>query len=83
VLEEESVMRKDADKIVTEQIIERLHNAASQEEPGKRTPKGLSRSKDSLRTSNSVEAVERMLTMTVENIRAFVAGKPSNVVTPA
>jgi D-lactate dehydrogenase len=30
---------------------------------------------------NSVEAVERMLTMTVKNIRAFLAGHPINVIT--
>jgi hypothetical protein len=38
---------------------------------------------DRLRTVafNSVEAVEPMLTMTVDNIRAFLAGKPISVVT--
>jgi D-lactate dehydrogenase len=99
VLEEESVMRKDADKIVTDQIVERLRYAASQEEAGKRTPQGVKQIERLFRDErllsrphvvftphvafNSVEAVERMLTMTVENIRAFVAGKPINVVTPA
>jgi D-lactate dehydrogenase len=98
VLEEESVMRKDAGKIVTDQIIERLHNAASQEEAGIRTPEGIKQIERLFRNErllsrpnvvftphvafNSVEAVERMLTMTVENIRAFLAGKPINVVTP-
>jgi D-lactate dehydrogenase len=97
VLEEESVMRKDADKIVTDQIIERLHNAASQEEAGRRTPEGIKQIETLFRNErllsqpnvvftphvafNSVEAVERMLMMTVENIRAFLAGKPINVVT--
>ena len=95
VLEEESVMREDADKIVTDQIIERLHNAASQEEAGKRTPEGIKQIETLFRNErllsqpnvvftphiafNSVEAVERMLMMTVENIRAFLAGKPINV----
>ena len=99
VLEEEAAMRKDADKIVTDQIVERLHYAASQEEAGKRTPEGVKQIERLFRDErllsrphvvftphvalNSVEAVERMLTMTVENIRAFVAGKPINVVTPA
>ena len=41
VLEEESVMRKDADQIVTDQIIARLHNEACQREAGKRTPEGI------------------------------------------
>ena len=91
-------MRKDAGKIVTDQIIERLHNAASQEEAGIRTPEGIKQIERLFRNErllsrpnvvftphvafNSVEAVERMLTMTVENIRAFLAGKPINVVTP-
>ena len=82
----ESGMRKDADQIVTHQIIAHPHNAACRE-PGKRTPEGikpierlfrnqrlLSRS-DVVFAShvdfNSVEAVERMLAMTVDNIRAF------------
>jgi D-lactate dehydrogenase len=96
VLEEETVMRTDADKILTDQIIERLRNAASQEESEKRTPEGINQIERLFRNErllsrpnvvftphvafNSVEAVERMLTMTVENIRAFVAGKPLNVV---
>jgi D-lactate dehydrogenase len=98
VLEEESVMRKDADQIVTDQIIARLHNAATQEEAGTRTPEGIKQIERLFRNErllsrpnvvftphvafNSVEAVERMLTKTVENIRAFVAGKPINVVPP-
>ena len=97
VLEEESVMRKDADKIITDQIIQRLHNAASQEEAGRRTPEGIKQIETLFRIErllsqpnvvftphvafNSIEAVERMLMMTVENIRAFLAGKPINVVT--
>jgi lactate dehydrogenase-like 2-hydroxyacid dehydrogenase len=98
VLEEENIMRKDAGKIVTDQIIERPRNAASQEEAGKRTPEGVKQIERLFRNErllsrptvvftphvafNSVEAVERMLTMTVENIRAFLAGKPINVVAP-
>jgi len=98
VLEEERVMRKDADQIVTDQIIAHLHNAACQEEAGKRTHEGSKEIETLFRNQrlldrpnvvftphvafNSVEAVERMLTMTVGNIRAFLAGKPTNVVTP-
>jgi D-lactate dehydrogenase len=98
VLEEESVMRKDADQIVTDQIIARLHNAASQEEAGRRTSEGIKQIERLFRNErllsrpnvvftphvafNSVEAVERILTMTVENISAFLAGKPTNVVAP-
>jgi D-lactate dehydrogenase len=99
VLEEESVMRKDVDKIVTDQIIERLHNAASLEKAGKGTSEGIKQIERLFRDErllsrphvvftphvafNSVEAVERMLTMTVENIRAFLAGNPINVITAA
>ena len=95
VLDEETVMRTDADKILTDQIIERLRNAASQQETAKRTPEGIKQIERLFRNErllsrpnvvftphvafNSVEAVERMLTMTVENIRAFVADKPLNV----
>src|SRR5258705_420528 len=99
VLEEESVMRREAGNIITNQIIEDLHNAATQEEAGTRTPEGIKQIERLFRNErllsrpnvvftphvafNSVEAVERMLTKTVENIRAFLAGKPINVVTPA
>jgi lactate dehydrogenase-like 2-hydroxyacid dehydrogenase len=97
VLEEESVMRKDAGKIVTDQIIKHLQNAASREEAGMRTREGIKQIDTLFRNErllsrpnvvftphvafNSVEAVERMLMMTVENIRAFLTGKPINVVT--
>jgi D-lactate dehydrogenase len=89
---------KDADQIVTDQIIAHLHNAACQEEAGKRTHEGTKEIETLFRNQrlldrpnvvftphvafNSVEAVERMLTRTVGNIRAFLAGKPTNVVTP-
>jgi D-lactate dehydrogenase len=97
VLEEESVMRKDADQIVTDQIIAHLHNAACREEAGKRTPEGIKQIERLFRNQrllsrsdvvftphvafNSLEPVERMLTMTADNIRAFLAGKPINIVT--
>ena len=69
----------------------------SQEEAGTRTPEGIKRIDTLFRNErllsqrnvvftphvafNSAEAVERMLLMTVENIRAFLTGKPINVVT--
>jgi D-lactate dehydrogenase len=87
VLEEESVMRKDAGEIITDQIIQRLHNAASLEEAGKRTPEGIKQIETLFRHErllsqpnvvftphvafNSIEAVERMLIMTMENIAPF------------
>jgi D-lactate dehydrogenase len=97
VLEEESVMRKDAGKIVRDQIIERLHSASPQEEARRRTSEGVQQIDRLYRNErllsqpnvvftphvafNSVEAVERMLTMTLENVQAFLEGKPINVVT--
>jgi D-lactate dehydrogenase len=97
VLEEESVLRKDAGKIVADQIIERLHNASPQTEATMRTPEGIEQIETLFRNEwllsrpnvvftphvafNSVEAVERMLMMTLENIHAFLAGKPINIVT--
>jgi D-lactate dehydrogenase len=95
VLEEESVMRKEAGRIVTDQIIERLQQTPP-EAPAVRSPEGVQQIERLLRNErllarpdvvftphvafNSIEAVERILTMTVENIRAFLAGKPTNVV---
>jgi D-lactate dehydrogenase len=96
VLEEESVMRKDAHEIVTDQIVERLQNAPP-EEATARGPDGIKQIERLFRNErllarpnvvftphvafNSIETVERMQAMTVENIRAFLAGKPINVVT--
>jgi D-lactate dehydrogenase len=96
VLEEEGVMRKDAHKIVTDQIVERLQNAPP-EGATARGPDGIKQIERLLRNErllarpnvvftphvafNSIETVERMQAITVKNIRAFVAGKPINVVT--
>jgi D-lactate dehydrogenase len=95
VLEEESVMRKDAGKIVTDQIVERLQNAPP-EGAVARGPDGVKQIERLFRNErllarwnvvftphvafNSIEAIERTQAMTVENIRAFLAGKPINVV---
>ena len=99
MLEEESVMRKGADKIFSDQIIERLHNAASQEEAGPRTREGnyggstrsfamSNCSRNRMPSSrrgvafNSMEAVERMLMMAVENIRLTNCRSATSARTP-
>ena len=99
VLGEESVMRRRAERIISDQIIQKLH------EPIER-PKVLTR--DSLRAKeieklmrlgslflrpevvctphtafNCVEAIERINRVTVENIKAFVAGTPINTLSPS
>jgi D-lactate dehydrogenase len=98
VLGEESVMRRRAERIISDQIIQRLR------EPMER-PKGMAT--DPLRTKeieklvrlgrlllrpevictphtafNCVEAIERINRVTVENIKAFAAGIPINTLLP-
>ncbi len=96
VLEEESVMQKEAGKIIADHILERLHSAP-QEEIRMRDPAWIKRIELMFRNQrlleranivftphvafNSVESVEHMNATTVENIRAFVSGKPINLVT--
>lgn len=98
VLEDERVMRRDTSHIIGEQIIERLHGSFAPRElraPDDSRIKELHElmlnhklleRPNVLFTPhiafNSVEAVERILVATVENIRAFVAGMPINVVGP-
>ena len=74
VLEEESVMRKDAGKIVTDQIIERLHDAASQEEAGTRSPEGIKHIERLFRNERLLSQPNVVFTPHV----AFIASKPSN-----
>jgi D-lactate dehydrogenase len=92
VLEDESVMRKEGTKIIADQIIARLHGLAGDDDPTTRSPdriRELQRVTENAqlisRTNvvftphvafNSVEAIERINAMTVENIRAFIASKP-------
>jgi D-lactate dehydrogenase len=94
VLEEESVMRKQAGKIIAEQIVKRLKT--SEEEARMRDPGRLKRFESLMRNQrllsrpdvlftphvafNSVEAVARINQTTVENIRAFLRGAAENLV---
>jgi D-lactate dehydrogenase len=97
VLEEESVMRKEGDKIIADQIIDRLKNQpASDDEAQTKDPSHLKQFEEVMRNQrllnrpdvvftphvafNSVEAVERINSVTVENIKAFLDGEPINVV---
>lgn len=93
VLEDETVMRKEAINVISDQIIERIHH---QSEDGRRRDttrikqlQDLVRNKELLAREdviftphvafNSLEAIERINSATVENIRSFCSGKPANV----
>jgi D-lactate dehydrogenase len=95
VLEEESVMRKEAMRIITEGIITRLQ-AASPEEVSLKYPERIKQLQTLMDNKNllarpnvvftphvafnSIEAVERINALTVENINAYLLGEPMNVV---
>ena len=99
VLEEESVMQREASRIIADNIIEHLHAETTPEEARMKNPERVKEIENLMRNQqllkrpnvvftphvafNSIEAVERINTTTVENIRAFLASAPINVVTPA
>lgn len=99
VLEDERVLRRDTSRIIGEQIVERLHANFGERElraPDRARVQELEALMQNHRllarpnvlftphmAFNSYEAVERILQTTVENIRAFIAGAPMNVVAPA
>jgi D-lactate dehydrogenase len=96
VLEEESVMRKEADKIIADQIIDRLKNQSPFDEAAMKDPSRLKQFEEVMRDQrllnrpdvvftphvafNSVEAVARINAITAENIRAFLKGEAVNLV---
>jgi D-lactate dehydrogenase len=96
VLEDERVMRKKAAHILTEQIVERLHDAFAPLEPFGSDPVRISEVRRLMHNStlighpnviatphiafNSYEALARINRTTVDNINAFLAGAPQNVV---
>lgn len=96
VLEEEIVMRRDASRVITDEIIRHLHSDASPEELRISHPERAKKLENLMRNQrllqranvvftphvafNSVEAVQRINETTVGNIRAFLAGKPANVI---
>jgi D-lactate dehydrogenase len=98
VLGEESVMRRRAERIISDQIIQKLHESverptATEMDPLRRKEiEKLMRLGDLLlrpevvctphTAFNCVEAIERINRVTVENIKAFVAGTPINTLSP-
>jgi D-lactate dehydrogenase len=94
VLEDESVMHKEGTKIIADQIIARLHATATPEDAYVRDPARIRELQSLTENArlisrpnvvftphvafNSVEAIERINAMTVENIHAFLASKPLN-----
>ena len=96
VLEDERLFRSDAPKLVAEQIVADLQRVSSPEERHMRNPERLAEiqrltANESLLSRanvvftphtafNSVEAVHRIDEVTVQNILAFTAGQPINVV---
>jgi D-lactate dehydrogenase len=97
VLEDESVMRKEGTKIIADQIIARLHSTSTPEEASVRDPGRIRELQSLTENArlisrpnvvftphvafNSVEAIERINAMTVENIDAFLASKPLDSLT--
>ena len=98
VLEEERVMRRETSQIIRDQIVERLHASFAPRELRPPDSARVQELQTLMQTHkllerpnvlftphiafNSVEAVERILQVTVENIRAFAAGAPINVLLP-
>lgn len=98
VIEDERVFRKRFAQIVAEQITDHLHSDTPAQEPSRANPERARELQELLTQDvilaranvvftphiafNSVEAIERINRTTVENIRAFLAGKPINVVEP-
>jgi len=96
VIEEERVMTRDWNKIAVDRIIEHLHSSAAPGELHARGPQrggelaALIHNQDLIARPNvvftphiafnSVEAVARINQTTIHNIRAFLAGKPVNIV---
>jgi D-lactate dehydrogenase len=97
VLEEESVMQKEAMRIISDNIVERLQTQSA-EELNVKHPERIKQIQTLMENKkllarpnvvftphvafNSVEAVERINALTVENIKAYIRGQPMNVVNP-
>jgi D-lactate dehydrogenase len=95
VLEEESVMHKEGTRIIADQIIARLQSQDTPKETAERRPSRIKELESLTENArlisrpnvvftphvafNSVEAVERINAVTVENIKAFLVGKPANL----
>jgi D-lactate dehydrogenase len=98
VLGEESVMRRRAERIIGDQIIQKLREPVERPTVGARDPRRAKEIEKLMRLGslllrpevvctphtafNCVEAIERINRVTVENIKAFVAGTPINILSP-
>jgi D-lactate dehydrogenase len=94
VLGEESVMRRRAERIISDQIIQKLREPIERPKVGARDPRRTKEIEKLMRLGNlllrpevvctphtafnCVEAIEQINRVTVENIKAFVAGRPIN-----
>ena len=97
VLGEESVMRRRAERIISDQIIEKVREPVEPPRVGATDPRRAKEIEKLMRLGslllrpevvctphtafNCVEAIERINRVTVENIKAFVAGAPINTLT--
>ena len=97
VLGEESVMRRRAERIISDQIIERMREPVEPPRVGATDPRRAKEIEKLMRLGslllrpevvctphtafNCVEAIERINRVTVEYIKAFVAGAPINILT--
>ena len=98
VLGEESVMRRRAERIISDQIIQKLHERVERPRAAERDPLRAKEIEKLMRLGelllrpevvctphtafNCVEAIERINRVTVENIKAFVVGTPINTLLP-
>ncbi len=96
VLEEEGTARQEMTRLISDQIIGRLHAVTNPAEITEREPNRVRELQNLLRNKrltarpnviftphvafNSVEAVERINAVTVENILGFLNGQPANLV---
>jgi D-lactate dehydrogenase len=96
VIEEERVMVRQWARVAADQIIEHIQSSGAQEEPRIGRPGRVAELQALMHNAeligrpnvvftphiafNSIEAVERINRTTIENINAFLAGRPVNVV---
>jgi D-lactate dehydrogenase len=96
VLEDERLMVKKAAHILTEQILEHLHDSFAPMEPLGKDPMRISEVRSIMHNGmllqhpnviatphiafNSAEAIARINRITLENINAFLSGAPQNLV---
>ena len=96
VLEDESVMQKEAPRVIADQIIENIQGAMSPEEMRIKYPERIKELETVMQNGlllarrnvvftphvafNSVEGVRRINATTVKNIRAFFEGHPINTI---